>query len=70
MQIHERLNKLINNSDIAEGSAAAILKRVSAVTKSILESGEDITRRRDAIQADREKVVANQRRTADMIIKP
>jgi hypothetical protein len=64
------LNKLINTSDLAEGSAAAILKRVSAVTKSILESGEDITRRRDAIQADREKVVANQRRTADMIIKP
>jgi hypothetical protein len=67
---YERLNKLITNSDIAEGSAAAILKRVSAVTKSILESGEGITRRRDAIQADREKVVANQRRTADMIIKP
>ena len=66
---HERLNKLINNSDIAESSAAEILKRVSTVTKSILESGEDITRRRDAIQADRERVVANQRRTADMIIK-
>jgi len=64
------LNKLIDNSNIAESSAAAILKRVSTVTKSILESGEDITRRRDAIQADRERVVANQRRTADMIIKP
>ena len=67
---HERLNKLIDNSNIAESSAAAILKWVSTVTKSILESGEDITRRRDAIQADRERVVANQRRTADMIIKP
>ena len=40
---YERLNKLINNSDIAEGSAAAILKRVSAVTKSILESGKEDT---------------------------
>jgi hypothetical protein len=39
------------------------------VTKGILESGEDISRRRDAIQADRERVIANQRRTADMIIK-
>jgi|TARA_B100000795_G_scaffold143886_1_gene107749 hypothetical protein len=66
----DRLDKLIDSSNIAEDSAAVILKRVSSVTKSILESGEDISRRRDAIQADRERVIANQRRTADMIIKP
>jgi|TARA_B110000914_G_scaffold141409_1_gene123794 hypothetical protein len=66
----DRLDKLIDSSHIAEDSTAVILKRVSSVTKSILESGEDISRRRDAIQADRERVIANQRRTADMIIKP
>ena len=49
--------------------AAKILKRVGSVTKNILESGDDIARRREAIQADRERVVANQRRTADMIVK-
>ena len=66
----ERLDKLVDSSHIAEDAASMILKRISSVTKSILESGEDITRRRDAIQADRERVIANQRRTADMIIKP
>jgi hypothetical protein len=49
----DRLDKLIDSSHIAEDSTAVILKRVSSVTKSILESGEDISRRRDAIQADR-----------------
>jgi len=65
----ERLEKLIEKSHVAEEEATAILKRVGSVTKGILESGEDISRRRDAIQADRERVIANQRRTADMIIK-
>jgi proline dehydrogenase len=65
----DRLEKLIEKSHMAEEDAAAILKRVGSVTKNILESGEDISRRRDSIQADRERVIANQRRTADMIIK-
>ena len=66
----ERLEKLIGESEVAEKEASEILKRVNLVTKGILESGEDITGRREAIEADRERVVANQRRTADMIIKP
>ena len=65
----ERLEKLIEQSSGAEEEAAKILKRVGSVTKNILESGDDIARRREAIQADRERVVANQRRTADMIVK-
>ena len=65
----DRLEKLIEKSHMAEEDAAAILKRVGSVTQNILESGEDISRRRDSIQADRERVIANQRRTADMIIK-
>ena len=65
----ERLNRLINDSHIAKGAAAKISKRASIVTNSIVDAGEDIIKRRDAIQADRERVFANQRRTADMIIK-
>jgi len=65
----ERLEKLIEESNVAEAEAAEILKRVNKVTKGILESGEDIAGRREAIEADRERVVANQRRTADMIVK-
>ena len=65
----ERLEKLIEQSSGAEEEAAQILKRVGSVTKNILESGDDIARRREAIQADRERVIANQRRTADMIVK-
>ena len=65
----ERLEKLIENSHAAEKEAMAILKRVSVVTKGLLDAGEDISKRRDSIQADRERVVANQRRTAEMITK-
>ena len=35
----------------------------------MLKSGEDIAGRREAIEADRERVIANQRRTADLINK-
>ena len=54
---------------MSKEESAKILKRVNEVTKNILDSGEDIAKRREAIQADRERVVANQRRTADMIVK-
>ncbi|MDB3991875.1 hypothetical protein N9478_00105 [Gammaproteobacteria bacterium] len=65
----ERLEKLIEDSNIAEREAEKILKRVNDVTKGILKSGEDIVGRREAIEADRERVIANQRRTADLINK-
>jgi len=65
----ERLEKLIEDSNIAEQEAEKILKRVNDVTKGILKSGEDIVGRREAIEADRERVIANQRRTADLINK-
>lgn len=65
----ERLEKLIEGSNIAEQEAEKILKRVNDVTKGILKSGEDIAGRREAIEADRERVIANQRRTADLINK-
>ena len=65
----ERLEKLIEDSNIAGQEAEKILKRVNDVTKGILKSGEDIAGRREAIEADRERVIANQRRTADLINK-
>ena len=65
----ERLEKLTEDSNIAGQEAEKILKRVNAVTKGILKSGEDIAGRREAIEADRERVIANQRRTADLINK-
>ena len=65
----ERLEKLIEDSNIAKQEAEKILKRVNDVTKGILKSGEDIAGRREAIEADRERVIANQRRTADLINK-
>jgi hypothetical protein len=65
----ERLEKLIEHSNISEQEAEKILKRVNDVTKGILKSGEDIAGRREAIEADRERVTANQRRTADLINK-
>ena len=64
-----QLEKLIQKSTVSKEESAKILKRVNEVTKNILDSGDDIAKRREAIQADRERVVANQRRTADMIVK-
>ena len=46
-----------------------MVNRVEDDTKGILELGDDIAKRRERIQADRERVVANQRRTADLLIK-
>ena len=46
-----------------------MVNRVENDTKGILELGDDIAKRRERIQADRERVVANQRRTADLLIK-
>ena len=65
----ERLQKLLERAHIAENEANDLVKRVEDDTKGILELGDQIAKRRERIQADRERVVANQRRTADQIIK-
>ena len=65
----ERLQKLLERAHIAENEANYIVRRVEDDTKGILELGDQIAKRRERIQADRERVVANQRRTADQIIK-
>ena len=65
----ERLQKLLERAHIAENEANDLVRRVEDDTKGILELGDQIAKRRERIQADRERVVANQRRTADQIIK-
>ena len=65
----ERLQKLLERAHIAENEANDLVRRVEDDTKGILELGDQIANRRERIQADRERVVANQRRTADQIIK-
>ena len=59
----ERLQKLLDRATIAEKEATGLVHRVEEDTKGILELGDDIASRRERIQADRERVVANQRRT-------
>ena len=65
----ERLEKLLERAHIAENEAHDLVRRVEDDTKGILELGDQIAKRRERIQADRERVVANQRRTADLLIK-
>jgi hypothetical protein len=65
----ERLQKLLERANIAEKEATGLVHRVEDDTKGILELGDDIANRRERIQADRERVVANQRRTADLLIE-
>lgn len=65
----ERLQKLLERAHVAEQQAEDVVRRVEADTKGILELGDDIASRRERIQADRERVVANQKRAADLLIK-
>ena len=65
----ERLQKLLERANIAENEANNLVRRVEDDTKGILELGDQIAKRRERIQADRERGGANQRRTADQIIK-
>ncbi len=65
----DRLQKLKELSRIDSDQAAAVLSRIEGETKSILDTGDDIAKRRERIQADRERVTANHKRTADLISK-
>ena len=65
----ERLTSLLEKAHIAEQQAKSMVGAVEARTKVILDAGDDIAARRERIQADREKVVANQKRSADLMSK-
>jgi hypothetical protein len=65
----ERLISLVEKTHIAAQQAHEMVNVVEGRTKIILDAGDDIADRRERIQADREKVVANQKRSADLMSK-
>ena len=50
-------------------SAGLTVKQIESETKSIIDNGDDIAARRARIQAEREKVVANQKRSSALMSK-
>ena len=54
---------------IAEHGAKLKLQQIATETKQILDTGDDIADRRARIQAEREKVVANQKRSSELMSK-
>ena len=64
-----RLEMLSEQATVAEHGAKLKLQQVATETKQILDTGDDIADRRARIQAEREKVVANQKRSSDLMSK-
>jgi len=65
----DRLEGLSAQADDAEKEEIMTAKQIEAETKSILDVGGDIAARRVRIQAEREKVVANQKRSSTLMSK-
>ena len=65
----DRLEGLSAKADDAEKEESMTAKQIEAETKSILDVGGDIAARRVRIQAEREKVVANQKRSSTLMSK-
>ena len=65
----DRLDGLSAQADDAEKEESMTAKQIEAETKSILDVGGDIAARRVRIQAEREKVVANQKRSSTLMSK-
>ena len=65
----DRLEGLSAQADDAEKEESMTAKQIEAETKSILNVGGDIAARRVRIQAEREKVVANQKRSSTLMSK-
>ncbi len=64
-----RLEKLSEQATVAEHGAKLKLQQIATETKQILDTGDDIADRRARIQAEREKVVANQKRSSELMSK-
>ena len=64
-----RLEALSEQAHVAEQGARATLQQIEAETKQILDTGDSIADRRARIQAEREKVVANQKRSSELMSK-
>lgn len=65
----DRLEGLSAQANDAEKEESMTAKQIEAETKSILDVGGDIAARRVRIQAEREKVVANQKRSSTLMSK-
>ena len=64
-----RLEELSEQATLAEHGAKVKLQQIATETKQILDTGDDIADRRARIQAEREKVVANQKRSSELMSK-
>ncbi len=64
-----RLAVLLEQATDAERGAKMTSRQIATETKQILDTGDDIADRRARIQAEREKVVANQKRSSELMSK-
>ena len=64
-----RLEMLSEQATVSEHGAKLKLQQIATETKQILDTGDDIADRRARIQAEREKVVANQKRSSELMSK-
>ena len=65
----DRLEDLTDKAQVIEQDASLTVTQIEAETKSILDTGDDIAARRARIQAEREKVIANQKRSSELMSK-
>ena len=64
-----RLEALSEHANVSEQGAKTVLQQIATETKQILDAGDGIADRRERIQAEREKVVANQKRSSELMSK-
>jgi hypothetical protein len=64
-----RLRALSEQANVSEQGAKTALQQIATETKQILDAGDGIADRRARIQAEREKVVANQKRSSELMSK-
>ena len=64
-----RLEALSEQANVSEQGAKTALQQIATETKQILDAGDGISDRRARIQAEREKVVANQKRSSELMSK-
>ena len=65
----ERLATLSETARGVEEDAALMVKNIESETKSIMQMADEIATRRARIQAEREKVIANQKRSSELMAK-
>ena len=65
----ERLATLSETALGVEEDAALMVKNIESETKSIMQMADEIATRRVRIQAEREKVIANQKRSSELMAK-